>query len=125
MNRSSFIIENSNGNFNLELYSADDFLMVRSKQFSTLHECEKFIDILKVHMCFQTNFCRNKNRSGQYGFEIRTCWDELIGCSLWFQTREDRELAMQQAFVANKDAVFVDKKVYVQVPQQLSLLGVA
>ena len=125
MNRSSFIIENSNGNFNLELYSADDFLMVRSKQFSTLHECEKFIDILKVHMCFQTNFCRNKNRSGQYGFEIRTSWDELIGCSLWFQTREDRELAMQQAFVANKDAVFVDKKVYVQVPQQLSLLGVA
>ena len=125
MNRSSFIIENSNGNFNLELYSADDFLMVRSKQFSTLHECEKFIDILKVHMCFQTNFCRSKNRSGQYGFEIRTCWDELIGCSLWFQTREDRELAMQQAFVANKDAVFVDKKVYVQVPQQLSLLGVA
>ncbi len=125
MNRSSFIIENSNGNFNLELYSADDFLMVRSKQFSTLHECEKCIDILKVHMCFQTNFCRNKNRSGQYGFEIRTCWDELIGCSLWFQTREDRELAMQQTFVANKDAVFVDKKVYVQVPQQLSLLGVA
>lgn len=125
MNRSSFIIENSNGNFNLELYSADDFLVVRSKPFATRRECEKFIDILKVHMCFQTNFCRSKNRTGQYGFEIRTCWDELIGCSLWFQTREDREHGMQQAFAANKDAVYVDKKVYVQVPQQFSLLGVA
>jgi hypothetical protein len=125
MNRPSFIITKSNGNFNLELYSADDFLMARSKPFATLRECEKFIDILKVHMCFQTNFCRSKNRVGQYGFEIRTCWDELIGCSLWFQTREDRELAMQQTFVANKDAVYVDKKVFVQAPQQLSLLVVA
>jgi hypothetical protein len=125
MNRSSFIIDNSNGNFNLELYSADDFLVIRSKPFATRLECEKFMDILKVHMCFQTNFCRSKNRTGQYGFEIRTCWDELIGCSLWFQTREDRELGMQQAFVANKDAVYIDKKVYVQVSQQLSLLGVA
>ena len=125
MNRSSFIIEKGNGNFNLELYSADNYLLVRSKPFTTLRECEKFIDTLKVHMCFQTNFCRSKSRLGQYGFEIRTCWDELIGCSLWFQTREDRELAMQQAFVANKDAVFVDKKMYLQAPQQLSLLGVA
>jgi hypothetical protein len=32
---------------------------------------------------------------------------------------------MQQAFAANKDAVYVDKKVYVQAPQQFSLLGVA
>jgi hypothetical protein len=32
---------------------------------------------------------------------------------------------MQQTFVANKDAVYVDKKVFVQAPQQLSLLGVA
>jgi hypothetical protein len=125
MNRSSFTIEKGNGNFNLESYSADRFLLVRSKPFTTLRECEKFMDTLKVHMCFQTNFCRSKSRLGQYGFEIRTCWDELIGCSLWFQTREDRELAMQQTFVANKNAVLVDKKIYVQDPQQLSLLGVA
>jgi hypothetical protein len=124
MNRSTFIIDKSTSSFNIELFSAEDFLLVRSKPFDTLRECEKFIDTLKVHMCFQTNFCRSKNKAGQFGFEIRTCWDELIGCSLWFQTREGRELAMEQAFLANKSAVYVEKKIYLSTPH-VALQGVA
>ncbi len=124
MNRSTFIIEEQNEKFTIELYSKNDFLLVRSKPFDSYKECEKFIDTLKVHMCFQTNFCRSKNRAGQYGFEIRTCWDDLIGTSLWFQTRTGREEAMEETFLANKDAVHIGKKMHSQ-PAEAVLLGVA
>ncbi|MBT6236624.1 MAG: hypothetical protein HOI49_11120 [Bacteroidetes bacterium] len=109
MKRPIFYIQENNAKFHVKMHDQNDLLLLVSKSFETYRECEKFVDILRVHMRFQTNFSRRKNIAGQYGFEIRTCWDDLIATSAWFNSRQDREDAMQAAFDANTDAVFVHK----------------
>ncbi len=107
MKRPTFYIQESKAQFLLKMQDENELLLLSSKKFNTALECKKFVDILRVHMRFQTNFSRSKNIVGQYGFEIRTCWDDLIAKSAWYNTRQDREVAMQTAFDTNKHAVLV------------------
>ncbi len=107
MKKSTYTITKRNEQFRLQLYTADALLILESKPFDTFRACQKFLDTLRVHLCFQTNFSRAKNRAGQYGFDIRTCWDDLIASSSWFARRKEREEIMQSTFDANKNAVFV------------------
>ncbi len=100
------IIEHEQG-FNLRLLSEEGELILGSNNYASFRECEKFLATLKVHMCFQTNFCRTKNAGGKFGFEIRTCWDDLIAISKQYETREEREEGMHEAFSSNKKAVFM------------------
>lgn len=122
--RPIYTIENSEGKFTLHLYSEDSFLILKSKPFDSFKLCEKFLDTLRVHLCFQTNFSRSKNLAGQYGFDIRTCWDDLVASSTWFADRNEREAIMKLAFDANKNAVFVHTSIYKEV-QDLDLQEVA
>ena len=105
MKRPTFYIQESKAQYLLKMQDENELLLLSSKTFNTAIECEKFVDILRVHMRFQTNFSRSKNMAGQYGFEVRTCWDDLIAKSAWFNTRQDREAAMQSAYIANTHAV--------------------
>ena len=116
MKRPSFYITEKSAQFHLQMQDENELLLLTGKAFCTFRECEKFVDVLRVHMRFQTNFSRSKNMAGQYGFEVRTCWDDLIAKSAWFNSREDREKAMQAAFVANTNAVFVHTSMYNAVP---------
>ncbi|MBT8326093.1 MAG: hypothetical protein KJP21_00130 [Bacteroidia bacterium] len=112
------IIEHEDG-FNLRLLNENDELILGSTNYTTFKECEKFLATLKVHMCFQTNFCRTKNAKGKFGFEIRTCWDDLIAISNQYETRNEREEAMLEAFDSNKKAVFIYGKHPIQKPISL------
>ncbi|MDB4161741.1 hypothetical protein N9772_05185 [Bacteroidia bacterium] len=105
MKRPTFYIQESKTQYLLKMQDENELLLLSSKTFNTAIECEKFVDILRVHMRFQTNFSRSKNMAGQYGFEVRTCWDDLIAKSAWFNTRQDREVAMQSAYIANTHAL--------------------
>ncbi|MFT4597984.1 MAG: hypothetical protein ACI95K_000802 [Lentimonas sp.] len=116
MKRSIYTITEKNDQFFLQLFDEKENLILKSKSFETFQLCEKFLATLRLHLCFQTNFSRSKNMSGQFGFEIRTCWDELIGSSMWFASRQEREDAMQLAFHLNKDAVFVHTSMYQKAP---------
>lgn len=112
MKKSIYTIIENEALFMLNLKSEEDQLILSSKSFNSFRECEKFLDTLRVHMCFQTNFCRSKNAEGMFGFEIRTCWDDLIAQSKWFSSRADREEAMRLAFDGNKSAVFMHTPMY-------------
>lgn len=127
MKRAIFYISESSSKFHLCMKNEHQLVLLRGKEFDTERECEKFVDILRLHMRFQTNFNRTKNMSGRFGFQIRTCWDDLIAESLWYNTREDREAAMQEAFDANADAVFAHTSMYNISPSMGggSLQGVA
>ncbi|MFB1004723.1 MAG: hypothetical protein QMC70_11375 [Bacteroidia bacterium] len=116
MKRPTFYIQESKAQFLLKMQDENELLLLSSKTFNTALECEKFVDILRVHMRFQTNFSRSKNRAGQYGFEVRTCWDDLIAKSAWFNTRQDREAAMQAAYDANTHAVFLHTDMHKMIP---------
>lgn len=107
MNRPSFTIQPQELGFSMLLIDPRGEEMLRSKKFPSYSTCEKFLSDLKVHMCFHSNFYRTKSPGGSYGFEIRTCWDELIATSRSFETREEREAAMQLTFKINKHAVFM------------------
>lgn len=125
MKRPTFYIRENNAQFHLEMQDENGLQVLQSKEFDKARECEKFVDVLRVHMRFQTNFSRSKNMAGQYGFEIRTCWDDLIATSAWFNNREDREAAMQGAFDANTNAVFVHTYMHRALHKETSLQGVA
>lgn len=116
MKRPIYTISEVDSKFQLQLFSNNSILILESKPFNSFKECEKFLDTLRVHLCFQTNFSRSKNISGQFGFEIRTCWDDLIANSSWFSSRSEREEAMNTAFNANKNAVFVHTSIYRKTP---------
>ncbi|MDB4107564.1 hypothetical protein N8368_02765 [Bacteroidia bacterium] len=124
MKRPTYTISEIDSQFRLQLFVEDASLILESKCFNTFRECEKFLATLKVHLCFQTNFCRSKNDGGQYGFEIRTCWDDLIAQSSWFADRIEREDAMNLAFTANKTAEFIHTSVFI-APVNNDLLEVA
>lgn len=116
MKRSIYTIAENNGQFILQLFDEKENLILTSKSFESFALCQKFLATLRLHLCFQTNFSRSKNISGQFGYEIRTCWDELIGSSTWFASRQEREESMHTAFRLNKDAVFVHTSMYQQTP---------
>lgn len=121
MKRPIYTIHQENSTFLLQLFDEKENLILTGKAFNTFKECEKFLATLRVHLCFQTNFSRSKNTSGQYGFEIRTCWDDLIASSSWYANRQEREDAMQQAFALNKDANFVHTSIYQTAPEPMLL----
>jgi len=112
MNRPTFYIQKNNTQYALQLHDAQDNLLLSSKFFADFRRCEKFLDELRVHMCFQTNFSRCKNQQGLFGFEIRTCWDDLVASSIWFTSRKERETAMQVTFQANKNAIFIHTRMH-------------
>ena len=116
MKRPIYTIKNEQSKFHLQLFDEKENLILTGKGFDTFRECEKFLATLRVHLCFQTNFSRSKNMGGQYGFEIRTCWDDLISTSSWFATRQERENAMAKAFEANKNAVFIHTSIHSKAP---------
>lgn len=112
MKRATFYISSVKSKFQLCMKNEHHLVLLKGKELDTERACEKFVDILRLHMRFQTNFNRTKNMSGRFGFQIRTCWDDLIAESLWYNTREDREAAMQEAFDANADAIFVHQQMH-------------
>lgn len=106
MNKAYYTISNQDLIFRLELYSEDGDLLLRTKKFPTYKSCSKFLQSLKVHLCFQVNFLRTK-MGDAYNFQIRTCWDELIAegeSQPYFSLREE---AMQKVVAASKEAVFL------------------
>ncbi len=125
MKRPTVYIQEINSLFRLQMHDGNEFLLLQSKSFETPRECEKFVDVLRVHMRFQTNFTRCKNMAGHYGFEVRTCWDDLIATSVWFANREEREVAMQRTFDANTLAVFVQTSICSVKPYSAIWQGVA
>lgn len=125
MKRPTVYIQEINSLFRLQMHDGNEFLLLQSKSFGTPRECEKFVDVLRVHMRFQTNFTRCKNMAGHYGFEVRTCWDDLIATSVWFANREEREAAMQRTFDANTLAVFVHTSICAVKPYSARWQGVA
>ena len=112
MKSSIFTIIEKDHEFKLQLFDVNENLLLTSKGFSSFNKCQDFMATLRVHLCFQTNFSRCKNMSAEYGFEIRTCWDDLIASSEWFASREERSLAMEAVFRANKNAVFVHSNIF-------------
>ena len=117
MKRPIYTITENASEYRLQLFNSDAILILESKTFDTYRACEKFLDTLRVHLRFQTNFSRAKNMTGQYGFDIRTCWDDLIASSAWFSTREEREFIMEGVFAANTDAVFVHTSIFQSAPE--------
>ena len=114
MNKAYFTIARNDITFAVQLFTADHQPLLVSKHFPTYRSCERFIADLKLHLCFHANFYRTKRTSGAYGFDIRTCWDELIATSTPYFTRMDREDAMQTVFAANKEAVFIHTSIQQQ-----------
>lgn len=112
MNKPTYHIERKNEQYTIQLHDQKHLFILESTVFSDFRTCEKFLDGLRIHMCFQTNFSRCKNDSGLFGFEIRTCWDDLIATSAWFADRNEREDAMQRAFQSNKNAIFIHTQMY-------------
>ncbi len=108
MKKSTYVIRKKEEKYSLQLFNENKIFMLESKNFDSYKSCKKFLDILRVHLYFQTNFSRSKNRAGQFGFEIRTCWDELIASSSWFSSREERESFMSATFKCSKNAVLED-----------------
>ena len=119
MKRPIYTIEERGSTFHLELYDQEVNLLVTSKSFSTFKECHQFLDTLRLHKHFQTNYVKTKNDTGQYGFEVRTCWDELIASSTWFASIEERSDGLQAAFACNTSAVFVNTNMYTEAPKLL------
>ncbi len=112
MNRPIYTIAKSEDQFRLQFFKNSSHLLLESCTFDSFKACEKFLDTLRVHLCFQTNFSRCKTSDGLYAFEIRTCWDDLIATSTGFATRQEREEVMLHTFDANKNAVFVHTSIY-------------
>jgi uncharacterized protein YegP (UPF0339 family) len=119
MKRPTFTINQNNFGYEISLLDPNKEIMLTSKKHPNYKSCEKFLATLKVHMCFHSNFCRTKNMVGKYGFEVRTCWDELIATSRMFNSREEREDGMQDVFKANKDAIFTHTSI--QAPEKTTL----
>lgn len=107
MKKPTFRIREENSAYSIQMYDDKSHFVLESKEFTNYESCHEFIDRLRVHMCFQTNFSRCKNDQGLFGFEIRTCWDDLIASSAWYISREKREKAMNIAFQCNKEAIFI------------------
>ena len=107
MKKPTFRIQEENSAYTIQMYDDKNHFLLESKEFTNYESCQEFIDRLRVHMCFQTNFSRCKNDQGLFGFEIRTCWDDLIASSAWYISREKREKAMNIAFQCNKEAIFI------------------
>jgi hypothetical protein len=107
MKKPTFRIQEENSAYTIQMYNDKNHFLLESKEFTNYKSCQEFIDRLRVHMCFQTNFSRCKNDQDLFGFEIRTCWDDLIASSAWYISREKRERAMNIAFQCNKEAIFI------------------
>ena len=107
MKKPTFRIQEENSAYTIQMYDDKNHFVLESKEFTNYKSCQEFIDRLRVHMCFQTNFSRCKNDQDLFGFEIRTCWDDLIASSAWYISREKRERAMNIAFQCNKEAIFI------------------
>jgi hypothetical protein len=107
MKKPTFRIQEENSAYTIQMYDDKNHFLLESKEFTNYKSCQEFIDRLRVHMCFQTNFSRCKNDQDLFGFEIRTCWDDLIASSAWYISREKRERAMNIAFQCNKEAIFI------------------
>ena len=107
MKKPTFRIQEENSAYTIQMYDDKNHFLLESKEFTNYKSCQEFIDRLRVHMCFQTNFSRCKNDQGLFGFEIRTCWDDLIASSAWYISREKREKAMNITFQCNKEAIFI------------------
>jgi hypothetical protein len=121
-----FQITKIKSRYTLQMYDEGQHFILGSKAFDDYKSCIDFLDRLRVHMCFQTNFSRCKNDHGLFGFEIRTCWDDLIASSGWYISREKREYAMNKAFQCNKEAIFIYTNIQTKrTPQITSITDVA
>lgn len=126
MKKPTFRIQEENSAYTIQMYDDKSHFVLDSKEFTNYKSCLEFIDRLRVHMCFQTNFSRCKNDQGLFGFEIRTCWDDLIASSAWYISREKREDAMNKAFQCNKEAIFIHTNIHTKkTPQITSITDVA
>lgn len=118
-----FQIEKNNSSYSLQMFDKNENFILKSKIFKDYKSCLDFLDRLRIHMCFQTNFSRCKNNHGLFGFEIRTCWDDLIASSGWYMSREKRENAMNNAFQCNKEAIFIHTKIYTKKSTQTTSIS--
>ena len=114
MKKPTFRIQEENSAYTIQMYDDKNHFLLESKEFTNYKSCQEFIDRLRVHMCFQTNFSRCKNDQNLFGFEIRTCWDDLIASSAWYISREKREKAMNIAFQCNKEAIFIHTTLHIK-----------
>ncbi len=112
MNKPFYTITENDNRFCLELFDRNCNLIIASKAFERYKDCYEFLDRVKLHMCFQTNFCRKRFDNGCFGFEVRTCWDDLVAESKQYLTRQEREDGMLDALNASKNAQY-------QVPMEV------
>jgi len=104
MNNAFFYIEQADSNFKINLTNFNGQTILIGKEMDSKFGYKKYFQSMKTHLCFQTNYNRIRNLDGTFGFEVRTCWDELIGESISFTTRDERDAAMTEIFNSNKVA---------------------
>ena len=56
-----FQIEKNNSSYKLQMFDENEHFILESKAFKDYKSCLEFLDRLRIHMCFQTNFSRCKN----------------------------------------------------------------
>jgi hypothetical protein len=104
MSNAFFYLERTELGFRINLTNFNGQTILLGKEVEAKHDYKKNLQSLKTHLCFQTNYSRVRNLDDSYAFEVRTCWDELIGESISFATRLERDNAMDEIFSSNKVA---------------------
>ena len=80
--------------------------LLNSLPFECINKAPDVIQKVKLHICFQSNFVRKTYGLNAFGFEVRTCWDDLVAESIIFNTRQEIEEAMYDAQNASKKAQY-------------------
>lgn len=107
MNTPFYSIEKLTNGYQIELCVERGFPLLTSKQFNSLEEAQDLLQQIRLHVNIQTNINRKTYNDGTFGFEVRTCWDDLLAVSQTYYSRNDREEAMIKTLELSKKARFV------------------
>ena len=119
MNNAFFYLQHTTEQFSVNLTNFLGETILLGREIDKKFDYRKQLQALKTHLCFHSNYHKTKSCKGFYGFEIRTCWDELIAQSIFFETREERDNAMNEVFQANKVAEL--KEIALHIYSSLSI----
>jgi hypothetical protein len=102
-----YSIQKSTKGYQIELCLERGNPLLTSKPFSSLAGAQDLLQQIRLHVNIQTNFNRKTYEDGAFGFEVRTCWDDLLAVSQRYYTRKDREDAMIRTLELSRKAQFV------------------
>lgn len=121
MQNTFFYLQRTGYSFSINLTNFLGETILIGRETEIKHDYRKYLQSLKTHLFFSSNYYRVKSSKGTYAFEIRTCWDELLAQSIFFETREQREMAMKDIFEANKVAELREVALYAYVNTRISI----